>query len=282
MKRFGLIGYPVKHSFSAAMHNAAFKELGIDARYELFEVRPEELHQDFKRLLAEGICGFNVTIPHKEGIVGSLDEIHPEAELIGAVNTIKVDQDKTTKGFNTDGQGFITHLVQVIGFNPGGKRVAILGAGGAAKAVSVQLAKSEAKSILLFDLDQAKAKGLAAKLKDNFSTCDIRLVSEADALLKNQPELLVNATPVGMYKDDKLIFNPEYLHPRLIVYDLIYNPAETLLLQEAKRKGCRGVFNGLGMLLYQGVLAFEIWLDIEPPIEIMERALREALDKKVP
>lgn len=280
MKRFGLLGYPVKHSFSAAMHNAAFKELGIDARYELFEIRPKELQQAFKQLVKEGVCGFNVTIPHKEDIISSLDQIHPEAELIGAVNTIKVEEDRTTKGFNTDGPGFITHLTEVVGVNPQGKRISILGAGGAAKAVSVQLAKSGAKSIALFDIDQNKAEDLAAKLKDNFANCEIDLKSSADTLLEPQPDILINATPIGMHKDDELVFNPELFYAQLIIYDLIYNPVETFLLQEAKRKGCRGIFNGLGMLLYQGALALKIWLDLEPPIKVMDEALRKALAKQ--
>jgi len=220
-----------------------------------------------------------VTIPFKEKIIKSLDLMDEEARLIGAVNTINVDEKKKTKGFNTDGAGFIRHLKDVVGFNPQGKRISILGAGGAAKAVAVQLAKNRVKSILLFDIDQERTKVLVHKLVRNFPACDVRLVNEADALLKDKPALLINATPVGMHKDEPLVFNSELLHPKLIVYDLIYNPAETPLLQQAKRKGCAGVFNGLGMLLYQGILAFKIWLDVEPPKEIMEQALLETLTK---
>lgn len=261
------------------MHNAAFKELGIDARYELFELKPEKLEKEFKRLLDEGVCGFNVTIPYKEKIIRFLGQLDEEATVIGAVNTIKVNEDGSTKGFNTDGLGFITHLRDVVGFNPQGKQISILGAGGAAKAVTVQLAKNKAKSISLFDIDQNKAKDLASKLQTNFSDCEICLVSKANALLQDAPDLLINTTPVGMHKDDPLVFDTEYLHPKLVVYDLIYNPAETPLLKEAKRKGCSGIFNGLGMLLYQGILSFKIWLEVEPPVEVMEEALREVLSK---
>ncbi|MBL7084489.1 MAG: shikimate dehydrogenase [Candidatus Omnitrophica bacterium] len=279
MKRYGLIGFPVKHSYSAAMHNAAFEELGIDACYELFELKPENLGEEFKELVEQGVCGFNVTVPHKEKIIEFLDRVEPQAQLIGAVNTIKVDEDKATKGFNTDGLGFIRHLTQVLGWDPKDRQISILGAGGSAKAVATQLAKSRAKIISLFDVDEAKAKQLASKLQANFSDCKVRLVGQANDLLQDNCDLLVNATPVGMHKGDRLVFDPEYLHPKLIVYDLVYNPAETPLLQEAKRKGCAGVFNGLGMLLYQGVLAFKIWLDIEPPVEVMDRALREILSR---
>ena len=279
MKIYGLIGFPVKHSYSAVMHNAAFKELGIDARYELFELKPEKLEREFKRLLDESVCGFNVTIPYKEKIIRFLGQLDEEVTVIGAVNTIKVNEDGSAKGFNTDGLGFIIHLKEVVGLNPQGRRISILGAGGAAKAVSVQLAKSKAKSISLFDIDQNKAKDLASKLQVNFSDCEIRLVSKANALLQGKPDLLINATPVGMHKDDSLVFDPEHLHPKLVVYDLIYNPIQTPLLREAKRKGCSGIFNGLGMLLYQGVLSFKIWLDVEPPVQVMEEALREVLSK---
>jgi len=280
MKRYGLIGFPVKHSYSAAMHNAAFKELGIDARYELFELSPEKLKDEFQQLLEDGLCGFNVTIPHKEAIIKLLGRIDREAELIGAVNTIKVDEKKATKGFNTDGLGFIKHLAEIVGFNPQGKKIAILGAGGVAKAVSTQLAKNKVKGILLFDVDREKAKGLVYKLVRNFPETDIRLIAEANALLQDKPDLLINATPVGMHKEDALAIDPGQLHPKLIVYDLIYNPAETPLLREAKRKGCAGIFNGLGMLLYQGALAFKIWLDVEAPVEVMEEALREMITRE--
>jgi shikimate dehydrogenase len=279
-KIFGLIGFPVKHSYSAVMHNAAFKELGVDARYELFEIEPERLRERFKGLVRQGVCGFNITAPYKEKIIEYLNGLNPEARLIEAVNTIKISDDKTTVGYNTDGLGFITHLKQVIGFNPQGRCISILGAGGAAKAVAVQLAKNRAKRIYLYDIDQHKIEKLKNKLQIYTSNCEICLVDEANALLKDKPDLLINATPVGMHKEDGMVFDPDYFYPKLIVYDLIYNPTQTLLLIEAKRKGCRGVFNGLGMLLYQGVLAFKIWLEVEPPVEAMEQALRRVLNEK--
>jgi shikimate dehydrogenase len=280
-QRYGLIGFPVKHSYSAIMHNAAFKELQIDACYELFEIKPESLEQEFKSLIEQGVCGLNVTVPYKERVIKWLNQLDHEASLIGAVNTIKVNKNKgrTVKGFNTDGPGFITHLKDIVGFNPKDKRISVLGAGGAAKALLAQLAKNGPEEICLFDIDQKKAEDLAAKLMAQFSGCSVRLVSEPDALLRERPDVLINATTVGMHKDEPLVFDAELLHPRLLVYDLVYNPAQTPLLIEAKRKGCSGVFNGLGMLLYQGILAFKIWFDAEPPVEVMEEALREALAK---
>lgn len=269
----------MQHSYSAVMHNAAFAALGIDARYELLEVRPEELEQKFQQFLQQGILGFNVTVPYKEKIKEFLDRLDEEAALIGAVNTIKVGQGRLTEGFNTDGAGFIKHLTEIIGFDPAAKSVSILGAGGAARAIAVQLAKRKAGGISLCDLDRPKAEQLVRKLQSEFPACRLKTVSQADELLKEEPDLLINATTYGMHKDEALAFNPELFYPKLLVYDLIYNPAQTLLLRTAQRKGCRGVFNGLGMLLYQGVLAFQIWLDIEAPVEVMERSLKEALSK---
>jgi len=279
MRKFGLIGFPIKHSYSAIMHNAAFKSLGIDAEYELFEIEPKNLKEKFSGLVNEGLSGLNVTIPHKETTMKLLNEVDEESKLIGAVNTVKIMDDKTTKGFNTDGLGFITHLKDVIGFDPKGKQTSMLGAGGAAKAVSIQLAKSGAKNILLFDIDQNKTEALASNLKKNFPKCDVKVVSSADALLHDKPDFLVNATPIGMHPDDGLVFDSVNFHRKLVVYDLVYNPTQTPLLREAKAKGCAGVFNGLGMLLYQGALAFKVWLEADPPVEIMEEALRGILNK---
>ncbi|MFH1045855.1 MAG: shikimate dehydrogenase [Candidatus Omnitrophota bacterium] len=277
MKLFGLIGFPVKHSYSALMHNAAFAALGLDARYELFEIEPAGLEEKFRQKIKQGVRGFNVTIPHKEKILTLLDEIDEEAEFIGAVNTIKVNEDATTKGFNTDGLGFIYHLKTIVGFNPADKRVALLGAGGAARALVSQLARQNASEIALFDIDQEKTDALVNKIQGHFSQCWIHSVKEPNDLLGNAPELLINATPLGLHRNDRMILNPDLFHSKMLVYDLIYNPAQTSLLLAAKAQGCHGVFNGLGMLLYQGVLAFKIWLEFEPPVEVMEEALRDAL-----
>ena len=279
MQKFGLIGFPVKHSFSATMHNAAFSALGIDASYELWEIEPQKLASEVSSLVEKGICGFNVTVPHKEAVIKLVDSLDQEAELIGAANTVKVLEDKSTKGFNTDGLGFISHLKDVIGFQPKDKCVSVLGAGGATKAVTLQLAKAGARRMSLFDLDKVKTENLAAKLTSRFPDCKIQITTDADGLLKEKPDLLVNATPLGMHQNDPLVFDASYFHRRLVIYDLVYNPAQTRLLREAKAKGCLGVFNGLGMLLHQGVLAFKIWMGVEPPIEVMERALTQALNK---
>ncbi len=251
----------------------------MNAAYELLEIKPVNLAAEFKRLVEEGITGLNVTIPFKEKIISSLDALDSQARLIGAVNTIKIENKKTT-GFNTDGQGFITHLTKVIGFEPAGKQVSILGAGGAAKAIAVKLAQAGVAGISLFDVAGDKVKQLKLKLTGSFPKCPVQVVKNADGLLKHEPALLINATPLGMHEGDGLIFDPQLLHKKLVVYDLVYNPAQTALLKQAKNNGCAGVFNGIGMLLYQGAEAFKVWLDTEAPIEVMQRALSEALANK--
>lgn len=274
-KIYGLIGYPLKHSFSPAMHNAAFKALNIDAEYRLFELKIEELRRFFKSLTAKNICGFNVTIPYKEGIKVYLNEITEEASLIGAVNTVKIEGDKKI-GYNTDSEGFLRHLMDVYKSGFYNKTAFLIGAGGAAKAVAYSLAKMRVGSIIIYDKLTQRARALSKKINDNFKSCGSRAVDSMDELLKVNPDLLVNATPVGMEEADPLLIDPDKLTPRTFVYDLIYNPAQTKLLRLARDKGC-GFSNGLGMLLYQGMLSFEKWTGKNAPQEVMRRALEEKL-----
>lgn len=275
-KIFGLLGYPIKHSLSPVMHNAAFKALGIVVEYELFEKRPEELRDFFRELKKGLISGVNVTIPYKEKVLRYLDELSQEAELIGAVNTILV-KEKRLIGYNTDGEGFITSLREEAGIDPQGKRIVIIGAGGASRAISIQLAKEKARRISLTDIVLNKARDLASCLKKNFPEGEATAVRE-EGLEKEirEADILINATPVGMRPDDPSPIDPKFLHPHLLVYDLIYNPPKTRLLSQAERIGAK-TLNGMGMLLYQGALAFTIWTGKEAPLKAMRVALKKAL-----
>lgn len=273
LKRYGLIGFPVKHSLSAAMHNAAFKHLNIAARYELFEIKPEGLEAEFKKLIAEGVSGFNVTIPHKEKIIKLINSLTVEAQVIGAVNTLEVAANAEVTGYNTDGPGFISHLKEEVKLDLNGRNVALLGAGGAARAIGVALLSENVASLKIFDIDSDKAKNLAQHLKDQFSLKEIKVANEADALLDATVSLLVNATPVGMEGKGEFKFNPDLFHHELYVYDLVYNPQETALLKTAKEKKCAGAISGLGMLLHQGALAFKIWTGQEAPLDVMRKAV---------
>ena len=274
-KIYGLIGYPVKHSLSPLMHNAAFSSLKIDAEYRLFEVKPQELKDFIGSLVQRNICGLNVTIPHKESVAPLLDSVSPEARLIGAVNTIKV-ADRKLEGFNTDGEGFLEHIKGELHFDPEGKKISMIGAGGAARAVSVILSKSKAKRLNIFDVDKPKASALVNHLKDNFKNVEFKAVVSIDELDAGESDLLVNATPIGMKDSDPCLIEDRSLHKDILVYDLIYNPKETKLLKAAKSKGAK-VSNGLGMLLYQGAIAFQIWTGKAAPIEIMRAALEEGV-----
>lgn len=272
---YGLIGYPVKHSLSPKMHNAAFSALGINAEYLLYELEENKIGSFLEKAPASSISGVNITVPYKEKVIPFLKKISAEAGLIGAVNTIKVNDGKL-EGFNTDGEGFIKHLKEDLEFNPAHRRVALIGAGGASRAVSVYLSKSGVKQLSIFDVDINRAESLIRHLRDNFSAIDYKAAATIVDLDINGADLLINATPIGMKEADPLLVDEKLIHPGQLVYDLIYNPKETKLLKAARLKGA-AVSNGLGMLLYQGMVAFEIWTGKPAPKEVMQKALYQAL-----
>ena len=278
-KIVGIIGYPLGHSISPAMHNAAFRELGLDYEYVPFEVNPLDLKEALSGFRALHIAGFNVTIPHKETIVPLLDEVTKLARVIGAVNTVENQEGKLV-GYNTDGPGFIDSLEEDAGFKPKGKKVMVLGAGGASRAVSIMLAEVGVKSLVLMDVLEEKAKSLAEYIGAYFEVDCSFVGINTPALQKviDQADLLVNATPIGMHPKTDECPLPEniQLNKKSLVYDLVYNPAETELLKLAKAAGCRAI-SGLGMLVRQGGLAFTIFTGEEAPIDVMWSAAREAL-----
>ena len=270
-KVIGLIGHPVGHSFSPIMHNAAFKDKGLNYVYVAFDVLPENLKYVIDGAKALGIVGFNVTIPHKIEIMKYLDEIDKDAELIGAVNTIKIEKGKAI-GYNTDGIGARKALEEEIG-KVKDKNIVIYGAGGAARAVAFELAKDNNITIANRTIEKAEAlaKEIAEKLNKKLGE-EIRF-SGLDADLEGV-DIIINATPIGMYPnvDVEPIVKAEKLREDMIVMDLIYNPLETVLLKEAKKVNAKTI-NGLGMLIYQGVVAFKIWTGVEPNIDVMKNAI---------
>ncbi|MFA5410403.1 MAG: shikimate dehydrogenase [Candidatus Omnitrophota bacterium] len=276
-KIYGVLGYPAKHSLSPLMHNAAFQALKINAEYRIFEKNPEELEGFLHSLFRENILGLNVTVPYKERIIPFLEKLSLEAELIGAVNTLRASANKL-EGFNTDGEGFLKHLTVDLGFDPGGKTIALLGAGGAAKALSVYLSKTKPKSIAIYDLDKNRLAALIKHLKESFHKIEFKSAESIEGLNIGGSDLLVNATPVGMKESDPSPVDEKFIRAGLLVYDLIYNPKETKLLKAARDKGA-SVSNGLGMLLYQGVASFEIWTGKKAPVEIMRQALNKGVAK---
>lgn len=284
-KIYGLVGYPLEHSFSPLMHNAAFKRLSIPGEYRLFQKQPEELESFLRNLEDENIYGINVTIPYKEKVLDlgfiELDRTAYYAREIKAINTI-VRKGKNLKGFNTDIAGFLRHLNK-ISVDPLNKRIALLGAGGAGKAVAYAVAKKGAKEIAIFDLDRDKSENVVNMLEELFPDLNAVVVDEIEQLSIIDKDLLINATPVGLKEEDPCLIDEDALHKDLFVYDLIYNPSPTKLLSLAESKGLR-YSNGLGMLVYQGAFSFIYFTETHIPyvkiVEVMWGAIDEALKKR--
>ncbi len=280
-KVFGIFGWPVEHTFSPMMHNSAFNSLGLDCIYVPFPVSPDLLGKAVEGIRSLGLSGVNVTIPHKSNVINYLDEVSPEARLIGAVNTV-TNKDGILTGYNTDAMGFVKSLKLDGGTDPAGKRVMILGAGGAARAVSIQLALSGIKTITIASPVAEEINSLSETITGslNISVNGINWVKENISSCLEGTDILINATPVGMHPNTNVMPPVEVglLPEHAMVCDLIYNPGETLLLSKAAELGLK-TLNGIGMLLYQGAIAFELWTGIEPPIEIMRDALKRALTR---
>lgn len=277
-KVFGILGFPVKHSFSPVFQNAAFRAKRINAVYVPFEVPPGRLKDAVRGLVAFGVCGVNVTIPHKQAILPLLDEISPGAKAIGAVNTVIFKSGKST-GYNTDAEGLLISLKKDLNINPGKRTIVVFGAGGAAKAIAHVLAREKASSLTFVDIFNQKAKELALKIGRDFPGCHTKAVpflkSRIDEEVLNS-DILINASPVGMRKADPCIVSPNALHKDLAVYDIVYNPSATPLLREAKRRGIKAA-GGIGMLLYQGVASFELFTGIKAPVAVMRAALKKVI-----
>jgi len=278
VKQVGLIGYPVSHSLSPQMQQAAFDALGIEARYVLWETQPGTLAQRIASLRSPGILGANVTIPYKEDVVSLLDEYDAVAVKIGAVNTI-VNRDGRLVGYNTDAAGFIRALTDFTGcaFDCHGKKAVILGTGGAARAAAVALLENGVGELALLGRTHRRVDALVNHLRAMDS--GERRVSgaslggaDAEGFL-SRADLLVNATPVGLRMDDEaLLVDIDLLQAGAFVMDMVFNSPQTRLLGAAHARGCH-TLDGLAMLLYQGALAFELWTGRAAPVEPMRAAL---------
>jgi len=263
----GIFGYPVEHTLSPAMHNAAFEALGLDYCYIPFSVHPDLLSAAIEGIRALNLLGVNITVPHKERVMPMLDKINGEASFIGAVNTI-VSSDGQLTGYNTDGRGFMQSLSES-GINVRERNVLIVGAGGAARAIGYYLAQ-EVKALYIYGRTRERAERLVQDLKKvavNVST--LQDISPADRF-----HMIINATPLGLRDDDPLPLDTGLLHREQMVCDLIYR--DTRFLREASKRGC-ATLNGLGMLLWQGVFAFELWTGRRPDVEIMRKALADTI-----
>jgi shikimate dehydrogenase len=275
-----LIGDPVEHTMSPAMHNAAFKKLGLDFLYIPFRVKPGQLHEAVTGLRALNVRGFNVTIPHKVTVMPYLDSLDPPAEKIGAVNTV-VNDGGALKGYNTDAEGFLRALRDKR-IRPAGKNIVVLGAGGASRAISFSLAGEGAELTILnrkLELDWAEniARLIRKELGREIKVGELNPRSLAPALAR--ADILVNATSVGMTPNSRNSPVPaRLLKPHLVVFDIVYNPIETRLIKEAKAAGA-SVISGVDMLAWQGALAFEKWTGRPAPVEVMRREAVKMLGK---
>jgi len=274
-----LIGFPLRHSVSPHFQQAAFDYYGLDIRYEAWELPKDDLEAAIDRLRRAEITGANVTIPHKERIVGLLDEMDSTAALVGAVNTIVVRHGRL-RGYNTDGVGFVRSLRHHAGFDPAGKRTVVVGAGGAARAVVFALLKEGVSFVTVANRTEERAQELSAAVRRTTPLAGITSVpwsSLSEAL--SGCDLLVNCTPIGMKHTDQEDQSPieaRLIPSRALVCDLVYNPVETPLLKAARRAGAT-TLGGLPMLVYQGAASFELWTDKEAPLQLMFKAATEAL-----
>jgi shikimate dehydrogenase len=273
-----LIGYPVDHSLSPIIQNASFRHLGLDYVYVAFNVQPEELKGAILGVKSLGIYGLNVTMPHKISIIQYLDELDVDAKRAGSVNTI-LNLNGKLIGYTTDGIGALNAL-KYAGVDPSGKKIVILGAGGASRSISFALAKW-ACEIVVLNRTLEKAMMLVNDVKRALGAeTNIRASQFNDENLRMEIEnadILINATSIGMKpKEAETPVKREFLRRDLVVFDIVYDPLETRLLREAKIIGAKTI-DGLSMLIHQGAVSFEIWTGFKAPIEVM----REAALKKI-
>lgn len=268
----GLIGHPVEHSFSPPMHNAAFNALNMDWTYVAFDVEPSNLKSAIDGARSLNIKGLNVTIPHKIEVMKYLDEIDEVARLIGAVNTIDF---RNMKGYNTDGIGAVKAIEEVTSIK--NKNVVVAGAGGASRAISFYIAKYGAESITILNRNVDKASNLAKDINliDDVKPDSISQINDYVC----EADILIDTTPVGMHPnvDADAIVGAEDMHEDLVVFDAVYNPNETSLIKQAIKANAKPVY-GIKMLLYQGAESFKIWTGQNPPVDVMEDALRKTLN----
>jgi shikimate dehydrogenase len=278
-RRVVLIGHPVSHSLSGAMQQGAFDELGIDARYELWDRRPIELADAIAELRTDEFLGANVTIPHKERVVPLVDRLTEEAHATGAVNTITKEAKKLI-GHNTDVGGFKVALDQLVGRQKMPRHAVVLGAGGGARAVVYGLIREGFQRVIVFNRHLHRAEGMVKHFSRSAAHMELRAMPWHESIIESElakAKILVNATSIGLNEDVSPI-PAEILTPDLLVLDLIYS--RTRLLRDAEAAGC-ATSDGGTMLLNQGAAAWSLWTGQPAPLEVMQVALEEARSKGV-
>lgn len=271
----GVFGHPVSENPTIVLQEAAFNALNLNYRYLTIEVRPEDLEAAIKGIKACNFKGINLTIPHKVEVLKHLDAIADDAKLIGAVNTISIKNGKLF-GENTDGKGFLTSLINEGNVDPKGKRVVVLGAGGAARAITVELALAGALHITVVNRDENRGQKLVDLLNSQTGVKADLVIWDHTYSIPEETHILINATSIGLYPNvkEKADINFDTIQAGMTVCDVIPNPPHTLFLTEARSRGAK-TLDGLGMLVNQGAIGFKMWTGIDAPIEVMKNALKQ-------
>ena len=279
--KLGIIGYPLGHTLSPVMQIAALSHYGLEGSYDILETPPDELINRFKYLKKDDYKGFNITIPHKVASTLFLSSVDDYANIAGAVNTVLVTDKKDLIGYNTDINGFVEAIPYKIAKSLDAKKAVILGSGGAARAVAIGLVKLGINDISFYSRNQEKALHLRKIIIDNFPDVKVHNYPFIEFLDLSYAAIVVNTTPIGMQGVDKALSplskeSVETLNNDCVVYDIIYRPKTTKLLQYAKEKRLLTI-EGAEMLIYQGAKAFEIWTEKTAPVEVMRKALLKGL-----
>ena len=279
MFKLGIIGYPLGHSISAVIQKAGLKSIGLEGSYDVMETPPEDLINRIKFIKTNGYNGFNVTIPLKVPMSLFLDDIDDYANIAGCVNTVKVGDDKSFFGYNTDIYGFKKAIPETI--NLAGKNASILGTGGASRAAVVGLAEKGVKEIDFYTRNIINSRQTLEYVRAKFPEINFNVYQIQNIRSLEGTSIVVNTTPIGMkgFMADQMPLEKtdlDKLNPETLIYDIVYNPVKTVLIQEAQKRGLQTV-GGLDMLIYQAERAIEIWTGKSPDTKLMKIAALEAL-----
>ena len=283
-KTLAIFGYPLGHTLSPVMHNAAAQALDLPYRFTAYEVHPDKYEEAVRGAAAMGFAGFCVTIPHKVATFRLVDELSEDARLMGAVNMVTFEEGGRLKGHNTDGAGWLRSLEEETGVSPEGKRCLLLGAGGAARAIAIKLAQTGAAHVKIRNRTAEKAASLASEVKSHFPEVEIHGsgLEELESAARER-DIIVNTTSLGMSGDKEreaaCCLPEEFIPTDSICADAVYNPLDTPFLKAARRRGARAV-SGVGWLLHQGALGWELWTGTQMPVGHVREKMLEALKSR--
>ena len=283
-KTLAIFGYPLGHTLSPVMHNAAAQALDLPYRFQAYEVHPDRYEEAVRGAAAMGFAGFCVTIPHKVATFRLVDKLSEDARLMGAVNMVTFEEGGRLKGHNTDGAGWLRSLEEETGVSPQGKRCLLLGAGGAARAIAIKLAQTGAAHVEIRNRTAEKASSLADEVNSHFPKVEIHGggLDDLESGARGR-DIIVNTTSLGMTGDKEreaaCCLPEEFIPPESICADAVYNPLDTPFLKAARRRGARAV-SGVGWLLHQGALGWELWTGTQMPVEHVREKMLEALQNR--